>query len=63
MQEIDLFSEYHLLPDHIQDIIHSFDENKDAYQECKRVLKELKPHGYTFEYYLDGVPFNLKKEN
>lgn len=58
-----LFSNYELLPDHIEKIINSYNENKDPYKECRRLLKELKPHGYTFEYYLDGVPFNLKKEN
>lgn len=58
---IDWFMHYEHLSDEVNTIIESFDEEKDAYAECERLLTELKPHGYTFEYYLDGVPFNLRR--
>lgn len=59
--EVDLLANYELLPVRVQNILFSFDENKDSYQECERLLKELEPLGYTFEYYLDGVPYDLRK--
>lgn len=49
------------LPKEIQNIVYSFDEDKDAYKECDRLLKELKPHGYIFDYGLCGEPFNIRK--
>lgn len=60
-QEKDLFDEFDSLPKEVQDVLNSFDEDEDGYKECARVLEELKPLGYTFEYYLDAVPYNLKK--
>lgn len=60
-EESDLFEDFDSLPVEVKEILTSFDELEDAYKECERVLTELKPHGYTFEYGLDGVPFNLRK--
>jgi len=34
---------------------------KTGYKECEKLLKQLKPLGYTFEYGLDGCPINLTK--
>lgn len=61
LEPLDLFSAYHLLPDHIQEIVDTFDEDGETYEECRRLARELAAHGYLFEYYLDGVPFNLRK--
>ena len=36
-----------------------FDENVDEYNECRKLEERLKPLGYTFEWYLDGVPYDL----
>ena len=60
---MDLFEQWDTLPKEVKEILSSFDDLEDSYQECERVLIELKPHGYTFEYQLDGIPFNLKKQN
>lgn len=57
--EIDLFENYKVLPKEVIKIIDSFQDN--TYTECERLLKELKPLGYTFKYELSGEPFNLKK--
>lgn len=54
-----LFEYYKELPENVNAIIASFDENKDSYKECERLLSELKPLGYCFEYELSGEPFNL----
>jgi hypothetical protein len=55
----DLFETPELIPEPIQDILDTFEDN--TYEECERVLNLIKPLGYTFEYYLDAVPFNLTK--
>ena len=51
--------EYDNLPDNVKDIINSFDEDLDSYVECERIISELNLIGYTAEYYLDGVLFNI----
>ena len=58
-QELDLFEYYEDLPQEVQNIILTFED--ETYEECERLLKELKPYGYTFEYYLDASPYNLTK--
>lgn len=57
----DLFETPEKLPAQVQAILNSFDESKDGYKECTRLENELKPLGYTFEWYLDAVPYNLRK--
>ena len=56
---IDLFSAYEFLPEEVQEAINMFDENVDEYNECRKLEERLKPLGYTFEWYLDGVPYDL----
>ncbi len=56
---MDLFEKYETLPQKVQDVLLTFED--ETYDECKRLLDELKPLGYTFEYYLDACPFNLQK--
>lgn len=58
---MDLFETPELIPDVISDIIESYNENIDLYKENERMLKEMNKHGYTFEYGLDGVPYDLRK--
>lgn len=60
-EEIDLLANYHLLPLEVQNILHSFDENKDSYKECERISQELKPHGYTVDWDLSGTLYDLEK--
>ncbi len=60
--EIDLFEHYTLLPQPVQDILTEFGE-VGTYERCEGLLNLLKPHGYSFEYYLDAEPFNLTKIN
>ena len=54
----DLFETPEALPQPVQDILNKYGE-VSTYSECENMLAELKPHGYTFEYYLDAIPFNL----
>ncbi len=51
---MDLLQNYHLLPQSVQDLSSSFDENKDQYAECKRICLELVPLGYAADYDLSG---------
>ena len=43
----------------VLDILATFEDN--TYEECERVLNKLEQIGYTFDYYLDAEPFNLRK--
>jgi hypothetical protein len=47
-------------PKEVIDILESYDEMANKYSECERLLTNLKPLGWTFEYGLDGEPFDLK---
>jgi len=49
------------VPEEILTIIESFDEDKDRYKECARVLEALELKGWTFEYGLDAEPYDLKQ--
>ena len=55
----DLFNTPELLPENVQAIIASFAD--ETYTECERLLTELNQLGYTFDYYLDAQPYNLRK--
>ncbi len=61
METIDLFEHPELLPDNVQEVLLKYGSMDNTYEQCERLLKELKPLGYTFEYYLDAQPFNLTK--
>lgn len=52
--------EYDNAPQEIKDILDTFNEDKDTYKECNRIIKELEKKGYTADYYLDGILFDLK---
>jgi hypothetical protein len=58
----DLFEHYETLPQEVQDVLSKYDE-VDTYEGCEAMLKEMEALGYTFEYYLDAVPYNLHKIN
>ena len=55
-------NEYENLPQHIKDIVDSWDDNKD-YQECSRIKCELEINGYTCDYGLDGQVYDIKPLN
>lgn len=56
----DLFETPELIPENVQAVLESFDEEADPYHELDRVLKEIEPMGYTFDYYLDADPYGLR---
>ena len=48
-------------PEDVKAILNSFDFDSDPYKECDRLLNALEPLGYSFDYGLDGEPYNLSK--
>ena len=57
----DLFETPELIPAEVQNVLDSWDQDGDPYKECTRLEIELAPLGYTFEWGLDGEPYNLQK--
>ena len=46
----------------IDDILNKYQMNDDLnYITIEKMLKEVNSIGYTFEYYLDCIPYNLQK--
>ena len=53
----DLFETPELIPEEVQEILESFDEDSgNEYFELDRLLAEIEPLGFTFDYYLDADP-------
>ncbi len=57
----DLFETPELIPNEVQSVLESFNEDNDSYAELARLLDELEPLGYIFSYYLDAEPYWLRK--
>lgn len=59
----DLFETPELLPAQVQAVLEEFSEMEESYENCGKLQEALEPHGYTFDWYLDAVPQNLRKLN
>lgn len=57
----DLFSTPELIPEPVNDILTGFNDFNDPYIELAKLQNALIRIGYTFDYYLDATPFNLRK--
>lgn len=62
LELVDLFENHNLLPHEVLAIYAEFPDEL-SYEECAYFLQLMKAVGYTFEYYLDSLPFNLRKLN
>jgi hypothetical protein len=58
--EQDLFNTPELLPQEVRDILAKYDEMGTSYDTCNNLIKELEQVGYTCEYGLDGIPYELQ---
>lgn len=58
--EEDLFRNYDKLPKKVQRILAKYSDGEE-YSDLEDALSELEPLGYTFDYGLDAVPYNLRK--
>jgi hypothetical protein len=61
----DLFEKPNLLPTKVQAILNQFNdleiEKGIQYADLINLGQELAIYGYEFDFYLDCVPYNLKK--
>lgn len=59
----DLFDDIKQVPLKVRKVIKKHLHEGADYTDCHRLWEELQPLGYTFEYGLDAIPFNLKKRD
>jgi hypothetical protein len=59
----DLFETPELIPQDVQAILETFNEDADPYHELDRLINELEAIGYTFDYFLDADPYGLRPSN
>lgn len=58
----DLFEYPELLPANVTEIIERFaNEGQFSYERCDQLIDELNAVGYTCEYGLDAMPYNLQR--
>lgn len=55
----DLFKTPELLPQEVKNILAKYEEMGTSYDTCNNLIKELKQVGYTCDYGLDGIPYEL----
>lgn len=59
---IDLFEDSENIPPEVQAILdkHLYDFQDGKYEGLNKALKKLEKIGYTFDYYLDGIAYDLR---
>jgi hypothetical protein len=58
---MDLFETPENIPTRVLKILNEYDNGDElSYEQLAEMLTRCEAVGYTFEYYLDAVPFNLK---
>jgi hypothetical protein len=60
---VDLFEDYDNIPPKLQDVLDKYEYafQDGDYRDLEKALKEVNKLGYTFEYYLDGQAYDLRK--
>lgn len=59
---MDLFDKYHELPVKVKQAIDNFNVHNDPYAECRKLEHKMSQLGYSMDWSLDGIPFNLQKK-
>jgi hypothetical protein len=59
--KLDLFENYKDIPAKLLILLDEFEEKDNSYSNCKKLLKKCLKIGYSFEYGLDAIPYNLQK--
>jgi hypothetical protein len=59
--EYDYFEDYDALPNEVRLILDKYSNEDGEYSTLEEMKLELEPLGYTFDYDLDAVPYNLRK--
>lgn len=57
----DLFEDYEALPNEVKSVIDQFIASDETYENCNTLVVELNELGYTCDYGLDAVPYDLRK--
>ena len=52
--------EYDNFPQEVKAIVDTYDDNKNLYEECHRIQKELEHLGWTCDYDLSGEVFDVR---
>ena len=60
-EEIDLFEDFDNLPSDVQAVIMEFEDSEQDYNTCQELVEALEEVGYTCDYILTAVPYNLRK--
>ncbi len=58
---MDLFNHLDLLPIEVQNVLEKYSTLDETYENCENLVLDLQTVGYTCEFGLDAVPFNLEK--
>jgi hypothetical protein len=58
---VDLFEDYEDQPEEVSEILSKYELEDNDYDILEQLLGELEEVGYTFEYGLDGEPYDLRK--
>jgi hypothetical protein len=60
---VDLFEDYDNIPPKLQDVLDKYEYafQDGDYRDLEKALKAVNAMGYTFEYYLDGQAYDLRK--
>ena len=57
----DMFEHYDQLPQEVQEVLGKHAEMDETYENCANLVSDLESVGWTCDYYLDAVPFDLRK--
>ena len=58
---VDLFETPEVLPKEVQAILEKYSQSDFNYEQCNYLVDELEQVGYTCEFGLDAIPYDLKK--
>jgi hypothetical protein len=60
-ENIDLLDNWDAIPENVKNVLIKYNPSEMSYESCKKLTQELNEIGYTIDYYLDAIPFNLQK--
>jgi hypothetical protein len=58
---VDLFETPEKIPQKVNKILDKYREGDYTYTDCARLQSELQKVGFTIDYYLDAIPYNLRE--
>ncbi len=58
---MDLFEQMETLPKNVLDVLTKYEDGDFTYETCEALKNELEAIGYTCDYGLDAVPYELRR--